>query len=54
LYADGGGKVLAALNAIVGAERIARFFAGLVKKGRVAELRAQEAEVNGEPGVLIY
>lgn len=54
LYADGGGKVTAALNPIVGAERVARFFAGLVKKGRIAELRAQEAEVNGEPGVLIY
>ena len=26
----------------------------VVKRGRVAELRAQPAEVNGEPGTLIY
>jgi RNA polymerase sigma-70 factor, ECF subfamily len=54
LYADGGGKVTAALNPIIGAERIARFFAGIGKKGHFAELRAQPAEVNGKPGTLIY
>lgn len=34
LYTDGGGKRRAALNPIHGAERVARFFAGLARKNR--------------------
>jgi len=54
LHSDGGGKVRAALNPIFGADRVARFFAGLVKKGAVNDLHARFADVNGEPGALLY
>ena len=54
LYSDGGGKVRAALNPIFGAANVGRFFAGIFKQGAMAGLRAKLAEVNGEPGALIY
>jgi RNA polymerase sigma-70 factor (ECF subfamily) len=54
LRSDGGGKTAAALNPIYGADRVARFFAGLVKKGVVSGITARFAEVNGEPGALRY
>jgi RNA polymerase sigma-70 factor (ECF subfamily) len=54
LHSDGGGKTAAALNPIYGADRVARFFAGLVKKGVTAGVRARFAQVNGEPGALLY
>lgn len=52
LYSDGGGKVRAAINPILGADRIVRFILGLREKG-IGELRAAPAEVNGEPGAAI-
>jgi len=54
LRADGGGKAASALNPICGADRVARFFAGLVKKGAASGVEARFAEVNGEPGALLY
>jgi RNA polymerase sigma-70 factor (ECF subfamily) len=54
LRSDGGGKTAAALNPIYGADRVARFFAGIVKKGAVAGVRVKFAMVNGEPGALLY
>jgi RNA polymerase sigma-70 factor, ECF subfamily len=48
---DGGGKVRAALNPVVGADRVARLLLGLAKKGGAAvafELR----ELNGVPSVV--
>jgi RNA polymerase sigma-70 factor (ECF subfamily) len=54
LHSDGGGKVPAAINPIFGADRVARFFAGLVKKGAVTGLEVRFADVNGEPGALVY
>jgi RNA polymerase sigma-70 factor, ECF subfamily len=54
LHADGGGKATAAVNPIFGADRVSRFFAGLAKKGVAADLQAKFADVNGEPGVLLY
>jgi len=54
LHSDGGGHAAAAVNRIFGADRVARFFAGLAKKGATAGLRAEFAEVNGEPGALVY
>jgi RNA polymerase sigma-70 factor, ECF subfamily len=52
LYSDGGGKVKAALNPIYGAEKIARFFAGIREKGAFEDLRVDWAEINGLPGVV--
>jgi RNA polymerase sigma-70 factor, ECF subfamily len=53
LYTDGGGKRLAALNPIQGADKIARFFAGVV--GKTPELeawRVKSAQINGLPGFI--
>ena len=54
MYADGGGKVLAALNPILGGEHIARFFAGVMKKAQFDAMRAEFLMVNGQPGVLVF
>jgi RNA polymerase sigma-70 factor, ECF subfamily len=53
LLTDGGGKRIAALNPIHGADKIARFFAGIV--GKTPELdawRTKPARINGLPGFL--
>lgn len=53
LYSDGGGKVLAALNPIYGADKIARFFAGVLGKAP-PDLRLEPRELNGEPALVVY
>jgi RNA polymerase sigma-70 factor (ECF subfamily) len=52
VYSDGGGKVPAALAPIRGADRVARFFLGLMKKAP-AGLEARRVRVNGRPGLLV-
>jgi len=53
LWSDGGGKVNAALNPIYGADKVARFFIGIMKKfPRSTVIKA--ARVNGEPGLVMY
>lgn len=47
---DGGGKVRAALNPIVGADRVARFVLGGLSKW--SHLTVAEAEVSGLPGLV--
>jgi len=54
LFSDGGGKVRAALNPIVGAERITRFFMGLGNKGELRGLHAEFTTVNREPAILVF
>jgi len=51
LYADGGGKVLAALNPIFGADRVIRFLLGVTRKAPT--FRVEFAEVNGSVGAVI-
>jgi hypothetical protein len=51
LYSDGGGKVSAAINPIVGADRVARFLIGVGKK--LAGVSVQFADVNGETGAVL-
>ena len=53
LLTDAGGKRLAALNPIHGADRIARFFAGIARKEALAGLRARAAAINGLPGFVV-
>lgn len=54
LYSDGGGKRAAALNPIYGADRIARFFAGILRKNpALAAVVARPATVNGLPGFVM-
>lgn len=52
-YSDGGGRVNAARKPIHGADRVARFFEGLMKKG-AAQAETRMVRINNEPGVLIY
>ena len=56
LYSDGGGKRRAALNPIVGKDRILRFFAGLRAKGDGAfsAYRAEPTTINGLPGFVFH
>jgi len=54
LFSDGGGKVRAALNPIVGAERITRFFMSLGNKGELRGLHAEFTTVNREPAILVF
>ena len=53
LLTDGGGKRIAALNPILGADKIVRFFAGIGRKEDLAALRVRPAEINGLPGFVV-
>jgi RNA polymerase sigma-70 factor, ECF subfamily len=51
LFSDSGGKVPAARAPIIGADRIARVFLGILKKAP-AGLELRRVRVNGQPGLL--
>jgi RNA polymerase sigma-70 factor, ECF subfamily len=51
LYSDGGGKVAAALAPIRGADKIARFFLGIMKKAP-PDIEVRRVRVNGQPGLM--
>ena len=51
VLSDGGGKAKAALAPILGADRVARFFIGLMKKAP-AETEFRRVRVNGQPGLM--
>jgi RNA polymerase sigma-70 factor (ECF subfamily) len=51
LWSDGGGKALAALNIIRGADRVMRFMIGISGK-QPPGLRTRPARVNGMPGLI--
>src|SRR5688572_1124069 len=53
LVTDGGGKVSAALNVIEGADRVAAFLAGVVRKGWTDDMTVRFDTINGLPGLLI-
>jgi RNA polymerase sigma-70 factor (ECF subfamily) len=54
LYSDGGGKAPAALKPIYGADKVARFTAGVLKKfWAPGTLTGEHAELNGAPGFLL-
>jgi RNA polymerase sigma-70 factor (ECF subfamily) len=53
IVTDGGGKVVAALNVIEGADRVAAFLAGAVRKGWTDEMSVRFEMINGLPGLLI-
>lgn len=55
VYSDGGGRVLAAINPVHGRDRVTRLLLGLARKLPYAHrARIVAAEVNGEPGCLLY
>ncbi len=52
LIADGGGQARAPVHPIHGADRVARFMAA-VAQGRGPSVRADLAEINGGPGIVV-
>jgi RNA polymerase sigma-70 factor, ECF subfamily len=53
LYSDGGGKTRAALNPIRGADKVARFIAGILGKVPPGFV-VRRTRVNGRPGLVGY
>jgi RNA polymerase sigma-70 factor (ECF subfamily) len=53
LVSDGGGKVAAARNVIEGADRVAAFLAGVVRKGWTDDTTVRFDTINGLPGLII-
>jgi RNA polymerase sigma-70 factor (ECF subfamily) len=53
IVTDGGGKVQAALNVIEGANRVAAFLVGTVRKGFTDDMSVRFEMVNGLPGLFI-
>jgi RNA polymerase sigma-70 factor (ECF subfamily) len=54
LWSDGGGKAVAALRLVRGADRVARFVVGSLRKLVPAERVSRLAEINGQPGIITY
>jgi RNA polymerase sigma-70 factor, ECF subfamily len=52
-WSDGGGKVSAARQPVLGSEKVVRFMSGLLRKAP-ADLRLEMAEVNGLPAMLVF
>jgi RNA polymerase sigma-70 factor (ECF subfamily) len=52
-YADSGGKAPAARHPIAGADRVARYLLGLVRK-MPEDSRFRVALINGQPGMIVY
>jgi RNA polymerase sigma-70 factor (ECF subfamily) len=50
---DGGGRKTAALNPIMGADKIARFFMGLANKNIGRDIRIEPTVINGTLGALL-
>jgi RNA polymerase sigma-70 factor (ECF subfamily) len=53
VVSDGGGKVAAALNVIEGADRVAAFLAGVVRKGWTDDMTLRFETINGLPGLMM-
>jgi RNA polymerase sigma-70 factor (ECF subfamily) len=54
LWSDGGGKAVAAMRPVFGADRVARFVVGALRKLVPAERVSRLAEINGQPGIITY
>jgi len=53
LYSDGGGKVAAVREPLLGADRVARLFTRFRQLAR-ADVQARFTTINAEPGLLIF
>jgi RNA polymerase sigma-70 factor (ECF subfamily) len=53
IVTDGGGKVQAALNVIEGADRVASFLVGVVRKGWTDDMSVRFDTINGLPGLIV-
>jgi RNA polymerase sigma-70 factor (ECF subfamily) len=54
LFTDGGGRKSAALNPIISAAKILRFFAGITGKNAGREIRLVPMMINGTAGAIVY
>jgi len=54
LFTDGGGRKTAALNPIISAEKILRFFAGIAGKNAGRAVRLLPMMINGSAGAVVY
>lgn len=54
LWSDGGGKALVAGHPLLGAEKVARFFQGIARKGATLNASVAMVEANGAPTLLIW
>lgn len=56
LWTDGGGKVRQATKPVIGAERVAKWFAGVAARPyegvAPADMRAEVVDLNGTPGIV--
>jgi RNA polymerase sigma-70 factor (ECF subfamily) len=53
VYGDGGGKAPQWMRVVVGADKVARMFAGLGSRFAGAGLQVEQHEVNGQPGAVL-
>jgi RNA polymerase sigma-70 factor (ECF subfamily) len=53
VYGDGGGKAPQWMRVVVGADNVARMFAGLGQRFAGSGLRVELREVNGQPGAVL-
>ncbi|MEY9999991.1 RNA polymerase sigma factor SigJ [Sinorhizobium fredii] len=53
LVTDGGGKVSAALNVVIGADKVARLLLGLANKNLSRQVAASPAIINDAPGLIV-
>jgi RNA polymerase sigma-70 factor (ECF subfamily) len=49
---DGGGKATAVARPLHGAERVARFIAGLMRRGARMGVTVRRTDINGQPGIV--
>jgi RNA polymerase sigma-70 factor (ECF subfamily) len=54
LLSDGGGKAPAAINPLVGPDRVARFFVGIAAKRASFVTGVVPAFLNGDPGFVVF
>lgn len=53
LYSDGGGKVAAALNPVLGRDMVTRFLQGIAKKRKEESIGYSVVRVNQQPAILL-
>jgi RNA polymerase sigma-70 factor (ECF subfamily) len=53
LVSDGGGKAIAALRPIYGAEKIVRFFMGISRQQDLGAFARESCWLNGAPGIVL-
>ena len=53
MWADGGGKIRAALRPLVGADKSARWILGILLNRPIPDMGVHRVDVNGQPGLMV-